>query len=248
MIKAIFWDNDGVLVDTERLYFLATQHVLATVGIPLTQEQYIDLFLVQGKGAWHLAADKGVSPNAIAQLCHERNTLYSTFLCQEYLLMAGVREVLDALYGTYVMGIITSAEPDHFALIHQATGLLPYFHFVLTARDYTHSKPHPEPYLLAVERSGCRKEECLVIEDSERGLMAATAAGLRCIVVPSAFTRGSNFAAAYKVLESLRTSWQSCHNQARRHRTTACSRRPPAYAPTSLRLQGAAEAQRSASY
>jgi beta-phosphoglucomutase-like phosphatase (HAD superfamily) len=67
-----------------------------------------------------------------------------------------------------------------------------------------HSKPHPEPYLLAVKRSGFRKEECLVIEDSERGLMAAKAAGLRCIVVPSEFTRGSSFAGAYKVLENLR--------------------------------------------
>jgi hypothetical protein len=63
MIKAIFWDNDGVLVDTERLYFHATQHVLATVGILLTKEQYIALFLVQGKGAWHLAAEKGISPS-----------------------------------------------------------------------------------------------------------------------------------------------------------------------------------------
>jgi HAD superfamily hydrolase (TIGR01509 family) len=203
MIKAIFWDNDGVLVDTERLYFRATQHVLATVGVALTKTQYIDLFLVQGKGAWHLAADKGVSPSVIAQLRHERNTLYRTLLCQEPLLMAGVRDVLDALHGRYVMGIVTSSEPDHLALIHQRTGLVPYFQFVLTASDYTHSKPHPEPYLLAVERSGYRQEECLVVEDSERGCMAAKAAGLQCIVVPSEFTRGSTFAGAYKVLASL---------------------------------------------
>ena len=203
MIKAIFWDNDGVLVDTERLYFLATQQVLATVGIPLTKEQYIDLFLVQGKGAWHLATEKGVSPSAIEQLRHKRNDLYSTLLRQEPLILDGVQGVLAALHGTYVMGIVTSSEPDHFALIHQTTGLLPYFRFVLTASDYTHSKPHPEPYLLAVERSGYRKEECLVIEDSERGLTAAKEAGLRCIVVPSELTRGSNFAGAYKVLEGL---------------------------------------------
>jgi HAD superfamily hydrolase (TIGR01509 family) len=150
-----------------------------------------------------VAADQGVSPSAIAQLRHARNTLYSTFLSQEPLLMAGVRDVLDALSGTYVMGIVTSSEPDHFALIHQTTGILPYFRFVLTARDYTQSKPHPEPYLRAVECSGLGPEECVVIEDSERGLMAAQAAGLRCIVVPSALTRGSNFAGAYKVLESL---------------------------------------------
>ena len=47
MIKAIFWDNDGVLVDTERLYYLATQQVLSTVNVPFTKEQYIDLLLVQ---------------------------------------------------------------------------------------------------------------------------------------------------------------------------------------------------------
>jgi HAD superfamily hydrolase (TIGR01509 family) len=203
MIKAIFWDNDGVLVDTERLCFRATQHVLATVGIPLTKEQDIDLFLVQGKGAWHLAADKGLSPSAIAQLRHARNTIYSTLLSQEPLLMAGVREVLDALHGAYVMEIVTSSAPDHLALIHQTTGLLPYFRFVLTASDCTHSKPHPEPYLRAIERSSCHKEKCLVIEDSERGLMAAKAAGLPCMVVPSEFTRGSNFAGADKVLENL---------------------------------------------
>ena len=203
MIKAIFWDNDGVLVDTERLYFRATQEVLATVGIPLTTEQYIDLFLVHGTGAWHLATEKGFSPSAVEQLRHERNTLYSTFLQHEPLLIAGVPDVLQALHATYEMGIVTSSAPDHFALIHQTTGFLPYFRFVLTASDYTHTKPHPEPYLRAIERSGYHADECLMIEDSERGLRAAVVAGLRCIVVPSEFTRGSNFVGAYTVLPTL---------------------------------------------
>ena len=91
MIKAILWDNDGVLVDTERLYFLATQRVLATVGIPLTKAQYVELFLVQGKGAWHLAVEKGVSPCVVERLRQERNALYSTWLCQEPLLIEGVQ-------------------------------------------------------------------------------------------------------------------------------------------------------------
>ena len=81
MIKAIFWDNDGVLVDTERLYFRATQQVLATVGIPLTTAQYIDFFLVQGTGAWHLAAAQGLSPSAIEQLRH-RNVILLRFRLQ----------------------------------------------------------------------------------------------------------------------------------------------------------------------
>jgi len=203
-IKAIFWDNDGVLVDTERLYFLATQQVLATIGVALTEEQYIELFMVQGRGAWHMAADKGFSDAAIERLRDARNSLYSTFLRQKPLLNPGVREVLDALHTKYRMGIVTSSARDHFALIHETTGLLPYFEFVLAAGDYTRGKPYPEPYLLAVERSGCRTEECLVIEDSERGFKAADAAGVRCIVIPNEFTRGSNFAGAYKILTSIR--------------------------------------------
>jgi HAD superfamily hydrolase (TIGR01509 family) len=203
MIKALLWDNDGVLVDTERLYFLATRQVLAGIGIALTREQYIRLFLVQGKGAWHLAAEKGCSPDTIAQLRQARNDLYSTLLRSEPLVIEGVRQVLDVLYGTYVMGIVTSSRQDHFELIHQRTGLLPYFQFVLTAGDYTHTKPNPEPYLKAVARSGFKRQACLAIEDSERGLTAANLAGVRCIVVPSAFTQGSRFDDACQVLESL---------------------------------------------
>src|SRR6202035_5393847 len=77
MIKAIFWDNDGVLVETEHLYFQATQQVLASIGIELTQDQYIDLFLVQGKGAWHLAEEHGIAPGGIERLRRERNARYS---------------------------------------------------------------------------------------------------------------------------------------------------------------------------
>ena len=203
MVKAIFWDNDGVLVDTERLYFLATQRVLATLGIPLTKKDYIELFLVQGKGAWHLAEERGIPAIAVEQSRNERNRLYSSLLSQQPLIIDGVREVLQALYKTYVMGIVTSSREDHFTLIHQTTNLLPYFQFVLTASDYTRSKPHPEPYLLAAERCGYRKEECLVVEDSERGLKAAMEAGIRCIVVPNEFTRGSNFGGAYAVLNNI---------------------------------------------
>jgi HAD superfamily hydrolase (TIGR01509 family) len=203
MIKAIFWDNDGLLVDTERLYYLATQRVLEAVGVPLTKEQHIELLLVKGRGVWHLAAEKGVTPDAIEKLRQERNTLYGELLEKEDIVIEGVQAVLKALHGRYVMGIVTSSLPDHFAIIHRRTGFLKYVQFVLTMGDYSHSKPHPEPYLLAVERTGFHKEECLVVEDSERGLTAAREAGIRCIVVPNQFTRGSDFAGAYKVIDHL---------------------------------------------
>ena len=202
-IKAIFWDNDGVLVDTEHLYFQATRQILASAGIRLTREKYIELFLVQGKGAWHLAEERGIPPADIDHLRNKRNALYSELLAGPPRLTADIARILDALHGRYVMGVVTSSRKDHFDLIHRATGLLKYFDFILTASDFSHVKPHPEPYLRAVDKSGIGREACVAIEDSERGLASAKGAGISCIVVPTALTRGGNFDGAHRVLENI---------------------------------------------
>lgn len=203
MIKAIFWDNDGVLVDTERLYYQATRETLLKVGVDLTERDYVELLMVQGHGAWHWAAEKGVGPAGIERLRAERNELYGRLLTEGKLLIDGVEETLRDLAGKYRLGIVTSSRKDHFDLIHRDATILPFFEFVLTAGDYTASKPDPEPYLRALERTGLQREECLVVEDSRRGLMAALAAGIRCAIIPNALTRGSDFTGAYAVLERV---------------------------------------------
>jgi HAD superfamily hydrolase (TIGR01509 family) len=202
-IKAIFWDNDGVLVETEELYFEATRQTLATIGVDLTEAQYIELFLVQGKGAWHLAEERGIAPAEIERLREARNSLYGAWLRAAPRIVPGIGGALDALHGKYVMGVVTSSRKDHFTVIHEHTGLLRYFDFVLTAGDYARAKPDPAPYLRAIERSGVEPEACVAIEDSERGLESATRAGIRCIVVPSALTRARTFAGAHRVLRSV---------------------------------------------
>ena len=201
--RAIFWDNDGVLVDTEHVYFEATRQVLAPAGIDLTRDQYIELFLVQGRGAWHLAAERGVAPNEVERLRTARNALYGELLAEAPRVVEGIAGVLDALHGRYLMGVVTSSRKDHFDVIHRSTGLLRYFDFVLTSDDFTKVKPDAEPYLRAIERSGLPPDACIAIEDSARGLESATAAGVRCLVVPSGLTRGCSFAGAYRVLKHI---------------------------------------------
>ena len=201
--KAILWDNDGILVDTEELYFKATQRILADVGIPLSEADYIELFLIQGRGAFHLAAERGMSAEDVERLRSDRNSLYGQWLATETRVMTDVQRVLEALHGRYLMGVVTSSRRDHFDLIHAQTGLLKYFDFVLTAADFRRVKPDPEPYRRAVERSGFAASECLAIEDSARGLEAARAAGVPCVVVPTRLTRGCQFPGAECVLTSL---------------------------------------------
>ena len=196
MIKAILWDNDGVLVDTEHLYFRATRQILAQVGVDLTRELYVELLLNQAKGAWHLAAERGVTRPEIERLRKERNALYSEFLRKEQTVIDGAEETLARLYGKFVMGIVTSSRRDHFEIIHQSTNLLQYLDFILTSDAYTKFKPDPEPYLLAVERTGLEKHECIVVEDSGRGLAAAKNAGIKCWVILNRLTEGCDFSGA----------------------------------------------------
>ena len=203
MNKAIFWDNDGVLVDTERLYFQATQETLESVGVVLDHEHYVEFFLRQGRGAWHLLEERGVGADDIERLRQRRNDLYSELLDREACAIEGVSGTLEALHRKYVMGVVTSSRRDHFDIIHSRCNLLQYFDFVLTAADFARVKPHPDPYLLAIEKSGANKDECIAVEDSERGLQAAIEAGIRCIVIPTALTRGGDFSRAYCVLDSV---------------------------------------------
>ncbi len=199
MLRAIFWDNDGVLVDTEHLYFEANREVLAGLGIALDQDTFVDLSLRQGRSVLELARDR-LDAAAIEQLRQARNARYAARLQTGVAPLDGIEATLGALYGRAAHAVVTSSNHEHFELIHAATGLLRYFDFAITNRDYARSKPHPDPYEAALARAGVRPDEAIAIEDSERGLASARAAGLRCIVVPRGLTRGGDFRAAYRVL------------------------------------------------
>jgi len=204
MIKAVFWDNDGVLVDTEKLYFQATRELLLRTGVTLTEALFRQISLVDGRSAFDLAKAKGVSGEEIERLHEERNRRYKELLTAGVRVMDGVEEVLGALRGRVFLAIVTSSRRVHFDAIHAGTRLLSSFDFVLAREDYVLSKPNPEPYLTAMKKSGFKADECLVVEDSPRGLASALAAGIRCLVIPNDLTRGAPFTGAWRVLESCR--------------------------------------------
>ena len=200
----ILWDNDGVLVDTEGLYFRATQEVLRTVGVHLTADQFKEISLRRGESTFVLAAEHGITDDEIARLRAERDRRYAELLGSQSWAIDGAEEVLRSLHGQVRMGVVTSARRVHFETAHASTGLRQYLDFVLTREDYQQTKPHPEPYLTAMARHDLRPEDCIVVEDSERGLAAATAAGLPCLIVLSDWSRDADFSGAAKVLENIR--------------------------------------------
>lgn len=203
MVEAILWDNDGVLVDTERLYFKATQQALKLVGIDLSLDLYKDVSLRQGAGLFYLASERRYTDEQVAGLRAKRDDIYTELLRAKPLLFPEVYETLRELHKKYRMVIVTSSRRIHFDVMHEATNIEEFFEFVLAREDYINSKPEPEPYLTAMYKLNLLAEKCVAIEDTERGLIAARAAGLRCIMIPHEFTQECKFEGAEAVLTSV---------------------------------------------
>jgi len=200
----ILFDNDGVLVDTEHLFYRASAEILRGVGVELTERRFIEVSLGEGRSNFDALRERGYSRDAIEELRAERDRLYERMLCENELLVEGAAETLRALHGRVRMGVVTSCRRRHFELIHSRGGLLEWMEFAVVREDYERVKPAPDGYLTALRRHGLDAADCWVIEDSPRGLRAAKAAGLRCAVIPNGLTAGSAFEGADRVLGSIR--------------------------------------------
>src|SRR5262245_3088331 len=201
--RYLLWDTDGVLVDTGRWYFEATQTALSRLGVTLSRERYLDV-MATGSSSWDLAYARGTSDDEVRASRSERNALYRSFLRTRPIEIAGVGEVPAELAHRYRMAIVTTARRSDFDLIHEDRDLLRHFEFALTIEDYERPKPHPDPYLAALARFSAQPTEAIVLEDSARGLASARAARVACLVVRNSFTESQDFTGAWRVVDSIR--------------------------------------------
>ncbi len=202
MKSYILWDHDGVLVETEPWYFEATRQAIRPLGVELAHPDYLQ-DMARGISAWERAIAIGASEAAVAEHKANRNGLYQQFLQTENIEIPGVTDILATLARRYQMAIVTTSKKPDFELIHRDRNIVNHMTFVLASGDYPRSKPAPDPYLAALDRFGASADEAVVVEDSERGLRAAVAAGIDCVVVDNNFVRGQDLSAATWRISSL---------------------------------------------
>ncbi len=199
MIEAVLWDNDGVLVDTETLFFETTRAAFVRLGVELKQELWGKLYLGEGKSTREIAVLLGAENSKISEVLEERNQAYLQKLRQAPPLRPHVRETLSALSGKVRMAMVTGCHRNQLQLMHAGTGFLGFFEVIVTGDDCANPKPDPELYLAGLKALGLAAERCLAVEDSGRGLAAARAAGIPCIVVPTELTVQLGFPGACRV-------------------------------------------------
>lgn len=211
-IEAILFDNDGVLVDTESLFFETTRRAFGELGVSLDRETWGRRYLTEGNCSKEIALSLGADASRVNKVIEQRNQQYWRILKPGPPLRPNVRETLTALHGRFKLAIVTGCGRDQLNLVHNGKRLLELFDVIVTSDDCSCGKPQPEPYLSALRALRLEAGKCIAVEDSPRGLASANAACVKCIVVPTELTAMLEFPGALaierdisKVMDHLHT-------------------------------------------
>ncbi|MDX4067676.1 HAD-IA family hydrolase [Aliarcobacter skirrowii] len=195
MKKYILFDNDGVLVETEKWYFEANKKALKLLGLNLEMEFYQNI-MVKGGSAFELALLHNIEHDIIEKHRSIRDSFYQEFITTKDISIQNVKDTLKELSKRYKMAIVTTSRRVDFELIHKNSGITNFMDFILCVEDYKRAKPHPDPYLKGLEKFNSKDFEAIVVEDSQRGLESSKRANIDCIVVKNEFTQKQDFSKA----------------------------------------------------
>jgi HAD superfamily hydrolase (TIGR01509 family) len=196
-IRAVVFDMDGVLVDSEPFGFEALRRVMARHGLPYREEENAEFLGRTTLDSCRILKTRHRLPESEETLADWYVEGMLEQIARGPIPMAGVPEVLRRVRAAgYRMALASSAEPRVIDANLGALGLRPLFEAVVSGTQVARGKPAPDVFLAAAERLGVPPAACLVVEDSRNGLLAAKAAGMRCAVVPCAHTRHQEFGEA----------------------------------------------------
>ena len=205
-IRAVLFDHDGTLVDSEPIHLALWNTVLERHGVKLTEAQYRSRYagVPTSANAVDLVARFGLAATP-ESLAREKNAATAQHLSRSaFPLMPQVKPTLEALAGLGLkLAVVTGAGADGVAATVRGHGLASLFSVTVSGDDVRRSKPAPDAYLLALARLGLEAHECIAVEDTEHGLQAAADAAIPCLALPTAMTRHHDFTRAAAVLDGL---------------------------------------------
>ena len=206
MIKAIVFDFDGVLADSEPLHLRAYQQVLSRFGITLTKEDYYTRYLgYDDEGVFtRLATEHGLplGESDLQTLIADKAGVFDAAIGSEEILYPGAAECIARMSARYPLGIASGALRHEIEAILRHRGLLQHFRFIVGSGDTAESKPAPDPYRRAAELHSLAPAECVAIEDSHWGIVSAKSAGLTCVGLTTTYSR-AHLTEADRIVDSL---------------------------------------------
>ena len=181
MIKAVIFDMDGVIVDSEKLHFIAWQKFLEKYNKPHTKEEFNEYFGMANKEIFKLLLpeqDEKIFP----KLDDEKEAMYRVLAQEKLFEIKGATHLIKMLYGNKFKLIVgSSGHPKNIEFNLETLGLTKYFQGYVSNHCVKQGKPAPDIFLKCAEKLNLKPDECLVIEDAHHGITAAKRAGMKVI-------------------------------------------------------------------
>jgi beta-phosphoglucomutase len=214
MLRAVIFDFDGVITDSELLHLASFNSVLGELGIELGKDEYYSDYLgLSDYDLLSLMVSSGkieLSKDEIDKLVKKKNKVFKELAITDGAIIDGVRDFLDLLDSKRIPAAICSgAVMSEIMLILDRATLKGYFREIVSADQVTKSKPDPEGFVLALKRlnnklcSPIKANECVVIEDARWGIEAANKAGMQTVAVINTYD-AKELTMAKKIISNLR--------------------------------------------
>jgi HAD superfamily hydrolase (TIGR01509 family) len=203
-MRAVVFDMDGLMFNTEDLYTLVGSELLRRRGFEFTDALKNEMMGLPPRASFELMIRRHRLAETWQELSAESNQIFLSLLDRHLAPMPGLLPLLDSLRRAGISAAIATSSPRE--LLTACLARLPardVFAFSLTAEDVTHGKPDPEIYLKAAARFGIPPGAMAVLEDSQNGCRAAAAAGAFAVAVPADHSRSHDFSVASLVIDTL---------------------------------------------
>ena len=196
-LRALIFDFDGVIANTEPLHFAGLRQTLSEIGIELSEAEYYADYLGYDDRGCFIAAltanHRPVDPATITQLMKRKAVAYLESVKHHQVIFPGIPEFVRNAARAYPLAIASGALRHEIEYILEEAGLRKEFLHITSAEDVTQGKPDPQPFLLTWKAlrqrdSSLTTSSCLVIEDSLPGIHGAKAAGMKVLAVTNTHT------------------------------------------------------------
>jgi len=184
MIKAIIFDMDGVLVDSERIHIAIEKRQFSLNNLPISDEEHQQYMGVSSEIMWQTIAKLHTLSLSVNELIEQHRIESHRYFSElnEIPVMPGLVDLLENLKTKgYTLAVASSSTPEIIDLILNKTHLKKYFQVMVSAKQAGKSKPEPDVFLMAAQKLGVSPAHCLVVEDSDNGIKAAIAAQMMCV-------------------------------------------------------------------
>jgi len=187
-IKAIIFDFDGVVVDTEPLYENAENRLFREYGVVVSEEDWRKFKGLSEEAFYRYIRDKFKIRAPLQELKEKGREYLKEEFKKNIRYVDGFLDFFRAIRDSYITALVTSSSEEILTWIFNNTKIENCFDFIVTSQDVNNSKPHPEPYLKACQLMGIKPSEAVAIEDSINGIKSSTEAGILTIGLATTFS------------------------------------------------------------